>query len=95
MNLKFGDVTARRSPTFSDCHYKKKITFSIDYCLLSRLFFGILLNTVICNYRVTISVYLWKNLAFYFVMTCLYKLLKTQFNEFIEFDERIVEKCIS
>ena len=35
MNLKFGDVTERRSPTFSDSHYVKKIIFSIDYCLLS------------------------------------------------------------
>ena len=31
MNLKFGDVTERRSPTFSDCHYVKKIIFSLDY----------------------------------------------------------------
>ena len=36
MNLKFGDVTERRSPTFSDCHYVKEITFSFDYCLLSN-----------------------------------------------------------
>ena len=36
MNLKFGDVTARRSPTFSDCHYVKKIIFSLDYCFLSK-----------------------------------------------------------
>ena len=35
MNLKFGDVTERKSPTFSDCHYVKTITFSLDYCLLS------------------------------------------------------------
>ena len=35
MNLKFDDVTERRSPTFSDCHFVKKITFSLDYCLLS------------------------------------------------------------
>ena len=28
MNLKFGDL-------FSDCHYVKKITFSLDCCLLS------------------------------------------------------------
>ena len=35
MNLKFGDVTERRSSTFSDCHYVKKITFSLDFCLLS------------------------------------------------------------
>ena len=25
MNLKFGDVTKRRSPTFCDCHVKKII----------------------------------------------------------------------
>ena len=35
MNLEFGDVTERRSPTFSDCHYVKKIIFGLDYCLLS------------------------------------------------------------
>ena len=35
MNLIFVDATERRSPTFSDCHYVKQITFSLDYCLLS------------------------------------------------------------
>ena len=35
MNLTFGDVTERRSPTFSDCHYVKKIIFSLDHYLLS------------------------------------------------------------
>ena len=35
MNSKFGDVTARRSPTFSDYHYVKKITFNLNYYLLS------------------------------------------------------------
>ena len=35
MNLKFGDVTEGRSPTFNDCHYIEKITSSLDYCLLS------------------------------------------------------------
>ena len=34
-NLKFGDVTAKRSPTFSDCHYVKKIIFSLDYYFLA------------------------------------------------------------
>ena len=47
MNLKFGDVTARRSPTFSDCNYVKKIIFSLDYCFLSMFsIFVALLNTV-------------------------------------------------
>ena len=32
MNLKFGDVTARRSPTCSDCHYVKKIIFTANVC---------------------------------------------------------------
>ena len=35
VNLLFGDVTERRSPTFSNSHYAKKITFILDYCLLS------------------------------------------------------------
>ena len=35
MNLKFGDVTVRGSPTFSDRHYVKKIIFGLDYCFLS------------------------------------------------------------
>ena len=35
INLKFGVVTKRRSPTFSDCHYVKKIMFILYYCLLS------------------------------------------------------------
>ena len=36
MNLKFGDVIERRSPTFSDCHFVKEIPFSFDYCILSN-----------------------------------------------------------
>ena len=43
MNLKLGDVTARRSPTFSDCHYVKKIIFSLDYFLPSFYAFYFLL----------------------------------------------------
>ena len=35
LNLKFGDVTKIRSPTFSDCHYVKKIMFIFYYCLPS------------------------------------------------------------
>ena len=35
MNLKFGNVTERRSPTFSDCHCVKKIIFSLDHYLLA------------------------------------------------------------
>ena len=47
MNLKFGAVTERWSPTFSDGHYVKKITFSLHYCLLPIVsIFGALLNTV-------------------------------------------------
>ena len=47
MNLKFDDVTTIRSLTFSDCHYVKKIIFSLDYCfLLCFLFFAVLFNTV-------------------------------------------------
>ena len=38
MNLKFGDVTLGRSPTFSDYYYVKKIIFSLYYCLLSMFF---------------------------------------------------------
>ena len=36
LNLKFGDVTERRSPTFSDCHYVKEIIISFYNCLLSN-----------------------------------------------------------
>ena len=47
MNLKFGDVTAGRSPTFSNCHYVKKIIFSLDCCFLSMFTIIVaLLNTV-------------------------------------------------
>ena len=47
MNLKFGDVTTRGSPTFSDCHYEKKIIFSLDYYFLSMFsIFVVLFNTV-------------------------------------------------
>ena len=34
MNLIFGDVTERRSPTLTDCHYIKKLTFHLYNCLL-------------------------------------------------------------
>ena len=47
MNLKFGDVTVRGSPTCSDCYYVKKIIFSLDYCFLSMFsIFVVLYNTV-------------------------------------------------
>ena len=47
MSLKFGDVTARRSPTFSDCHCVKKIIFSLDYYFLSMFsIFVVIFNTV-------------------------------------------------
>ena len=47
-NLKFGDVTAGRSPTFSDSQYVKKIIFSLDYYFLSMfsISFVVLFNTV-------------------------------------------------
>ena len=46
MNLKFGDVTERRSPTFSDYHYVKKITLVLIIpFFLYFLFFGALLNS--------------------------------------------------
>ena len=35
INLTVGDVTERRSPTLSDCHYVKKIMFILYYRLLS------------------------------------------------------------
>ena len=49
MNLKFGDVTVRGSPTCSDCHYVKKITFSLDYCFLSILSIFVVLFNIVCH----------------------------------------------
>ena len=47
MKLKFGDVTTRGSPTCCDCHYVKKIIFSLDYYFLSMFsIFVVLFNTV-------------------------------------------------
>ena len=61
MNLKFGDVTERGSTTFSDCHYVKKITFSLDYCLVSMfsIFWHIIKYSLSFVNIVIISVYLW------------------------------------
>ena len=53
MNLKFGDVTVRGSPTCSDRHYVKKIIFCLDYCFLSVFsIFVVLFNPypAYCNY---------------------------------------------
>ena len=49
MNLKFGDVTARRSPTFSDCYYAKRIIFSLDCYFLSIFSIFIVLFNTVCN----------------------------------------------
>ena len=49
MNLKFGDVTVRGSPTCSDCHYVKKIIFSLDYCFLSMFSIFVVLFNIACN----------------------------------------------
>ena len=49
MNLKFGDVTERRSPTFSDCHYvEKTILVLIIAYFPCFLFFGTSLN-IVCH----------------------------------------------
>ena len=52
MNLKFSDVTERRSLAISDCHYvkKTKLILIITY-FLCFLFFGELLNTV-CHLQI-------------------------------------------
>ena len=49
MNLKFGDVTVRGSPTCSDRHYVKKITFSLDYCFLSMFSIFVVLFNKVCH----------------------------------------------
>ena len=49
MNLKFGDVTVRGSPTCSDCHYVKKIIFSLDYCFLSMFSIFVALFNTVCQ----------------------------------------------
>ena len=49
MNLKFGDVTVRGSPTCSDHHYVKKIIFSLDYCFLSMFSIFVVLFNIICH----------------------------------------------
>ena len=49
MNLKFGDVTVRGSPTCSDHHYVKKITFSLDYCFLSMFSIFVVLFNIVCH----------------------------------------------
>ena len=57
-------------PTISDCHYVKKIIFSLDYCLLSTFsIFGAPLNTV-CHLQILCHNFR-EHLAFYFIMTCL------------------------
>ena len=49
INLKFGDVTARRSPTFSDCHYVMKIIFSPNYYFLSMFSIFVVLFNIVCH----------------------------------------------
>ena len=49
MNLKFGDVTVRGSPTCSDCHYVKKIIFSLDYYFLSMFSIFVVLFNIVCH----------------------------------------------
>ena len=49
MNLKFGDITTRGSPTCSDCHYVKKIIFSLDYCYLSMVSIFTVLFNIVCH----------------------------------------------
>ena len=91
MNLKFGDVTARRSPTFSDCHYVKKIMLILYYCLLFMFsnFWYIIKRVchllILCH---NMSPFIVSMLHFifwwpaYFIDTSLWM----QFNEFIEFN---------
>ena len=49
MNLKFGDVTVRGSPTGNDRHYVKKIIFSLDYCFLSMFSIFVVLFNIVCH----------------------------------------------
>ena len=49
MNVKFGDITVRGSPTCSDLHYVKKIIFSRDYCLLSMFSIVVVLFNIVCH----------------------------------------------
>ena len=49
MNLKFGDVTVRGSPTCSDHHYVKKIIFSLDYCFLPIFSISVVLFNIVCH----------------------------------------------
>ena len=49
MNLKFGDVTVRGSPTCSDHHYVKKIIFSLDYYFLSMFSIVVILFNIVCH----------------------------------------------
>ena len=49
MNLKFGDVTVRGSPTGSDHHYVRKIIFSLDYWYLSMFSIFLVLFNIVCH----------------------------------------------
>ena len=93
VNLKFGDITKRSSPTFNDCHYIKKM-FILYYCLLSmfsnywhiikRVFHLLILCHNISQFMVSILHFIFQWPA-YFIDTSLWM----QFNEFIEFDEKL------
>ena len=58
MNFEFGDVTKRRSPTFSDCHYVMEIILFIiiAYFLCFQIFGSLLKEYIICYCCVMISV---------------------------------------
>ena len=83
MNLKYGNVTERRSLTLSDCHYVKNTIlvliiaymFSIFWCIVK---YSLSFVNIVSQFQSTY----WEHLAS----------LQIQFNEFIEFDERITEK---
>ena len=58
MNLKFGDVTVRGSPTFSDCHYVKKIIFSLDHCFLSMFSIFVVLFNIVCHLLISCHIFI-------------------------------------
>ena len=97
MNFKFGDVTARRSPTFSDCHYIKKIILNPDYYFLSMFSIFVVLFNTVCHLLMA-----YHNFSLFIQVPCILfygDLLTLKTHHYkpnlmnsLNFDERIMEK---
>ena len=66
MNLKFGDVTVRGSPTCSDCHYVKKIIFSLNYCFLSMFSIFVVLFNIVWHFLMSCH-----NFSLFIIVPCI------------------------